>query len=120
MTLADTACGPENLITGTVNSDADIATGGGHTLYNGTTGVINATDYNVKNNGGSKAINDGTINIDKTNNVAMFAHGSSKMVNNGTINVGTSAPSHKTGMVGMQLGSDATADAAVIENNGHH
>ncbi|ECI4149445.1 autotransporter adhesin BigA [Salmonella enterica] len=102
---------------GTVNSDADIATGGnGHTLYNGTTGVINGQITTSKNNGGSKAINDGTINIDKTGNVAMSAHGSAKMVNNGTINVGTEG-TQQTGMVGMQLESDAKADA-VIENNG--
>ncbi|ECF6072813.1 autotransporter adhesin BigA [Salmonella enterica subsp. houtenae] len=102
---------------GTVNSDADIATSGsGHTLYNGTTGVINGQITTSKNNGGSKAINDGTINIDKTNNVAMSAHGSAKMVNNGTINVGTEGTS-QTNMVGMQLESDAKADA-VIENNG--
>ncbi|VEB53034.1 BigA [Salmonella enterica subsp. enterica] len=69
-----------------------------------------------KNNGGSKAINDGTINIDKTGNVAMSAHGSAKMVNNGTINVGTVGTT-QTGMVGMQLESDAKSDA-VIENNG--
>ncbi|EPF2243152.1 autotransporter adhesin BigA [Citrobacter werkmanii] len=102
---------------GTVNSDANIATGGsGHTLYNGTTGVINGQITTSKNNGGSKAINDGTINIDKTNNVAMSAHGSAKMVNNGTINVGAEGTT-QTGMVGMQLESDAKADA-VIENNG--
>ncbi|EDH0692739.1 autotransporter domain-containing protein [Salmonella enterica subsp. salamae] len=102
---------------GTVNSDADIATGGnGHTLYNGTTGVINGQITTSKNNGGSKAINDGTINIDKTGNVAMSAHGSAKMVNNGTINVGTEG-TDQTGMIGMQLESDAKADA-VIENNG--
>lgn len=102
---------------GTVNSDADIATSGsGHTLYNGTTGVINGQITTSKNNGGSKAINDGTINIDKTNNVAMSAHGSAKMVNNGTINVGTEGTS-QTNMVGMLLESDAKADA-VIENNG--
>lgn len=102
---------------GTVNSDADIATGGsGHTLYNGSTGVINGQVTTSKNNGGSKAINDGTINIDKTNNVAMSAHGSAKMVNNGTINVGTVGTT-QTGMVGMQLESDAKSDA-VIENNG--
>ncbi|WP_230350781.1 autotransporter outer membrane beta-barrel domain-containing protein [Lelliottia sp. WAP21] len=102
---------------GTVNSDADIATGGdGHTLYNGDTGVINGQVTTSKNNGGSKAINDGTINIDKTNNVAMSAHGSAKMVNNGTINVGTKGTT-QTNMVGMQLESDAKADA-VIENNG--
>ncbi|MDR7957897.1 autotransporter adhesin BigA [Salmonella enterica subsp. enterica serovar Gatineau] len=102
---------------GTVNSDADIATGGnGHTLYNGSTGVINGQITTSKNNGGSKAINDGTINIDKTGNVAMSAHGSAKMVNNGTINVGTVGTT-QTGMVGMQLESDAKSDA-VIENNG--
>ncbi|MGX5027636.1 BigA/YdbA N-terminal beta-barrel domain-containing protein [Enterobacter asburiae] len=102
---------------GTVNGDADIATGGnGHTLYNGDTGVINGQITTSKNNGGSKAINDGTINIDKTGNVAMSAHGSAKMVNNGTINVGTEG-TQQTGMVGMQLESDAKSDA-VIENNG--
>lgn len=102
---------------GTVNGDADIATtGSGHTLYNGTTGVINGQITTSNNNGGSKAINDGTINIDKNNNVAMSAHGSAKMVNNGTINVGTEGTA-QTNMVGMQLESDAKADA-VIENNG--
>ncbi|ECH9391729.1 autotransporter domain-containing protein [Salmonella enterica subsp. enterica] len=102
---------------GTVNSDADIATGGsGHTLYNGSTGVINGQITTAKNNGGSKAINDGTINIDKTGNVAMSAHGSAKMVNNGEINLGTKGTT-QTGMVGMQLESDAKSDA-VIENNG--
>ncbi|EAO2685337.1 autotransporter outer membrane beta-barrel domain-containing protein [Salmonella enterica] len=102
---------------GTINSDADIATGGdGHTLYNGSTGVINGQITTSKNNGGSKAINDGTINIDKKGNVAMSAHGRAKMVNNGTINVGTEGTS-QTGMIGMQLESDAKADA-VIENNG--
>ncbi|EAN4377409.1 autotransporter adhesin BigA [Salmonella enterica] len=101
---------------GTVNSDADIATGGsGHTLYNGSTGVINGQITTAKNNGGSKAINDGTINIDKTGNVAMSAHGSAKMVNNGEINLGTKGTT-QTGMVGMQLESDAKSDA-VIENN---
>ena len=102
---------------GTVDSDADIATGGaGHTLYNGSTGVINGQITTSKNNGGSKAINDGTINIDKTGNVAMSAHGSAKMVNNGTINVGTKG-TDQINMIGMQLESDAKADA-VIENNG--
>ncbi|ECE0644185.1 autotransporter domain-containing protein [Salmonella enterica subsp. houtenae] len=102
---------------GTVNGDADIATtGSGHTLYNGTTGVINGQITTSNNNGGSKAINDGTINIDKNNNVAMSAHGSAKMVNNGTINVGTEGTA-QTNMVGMQLESDAKTDA-VIENNG--
>ncbi|MBJ5768434.1 autotransporter adhesin BigA, partial [Salmonella enterica subsp. enterica serovar London] len=43
-------------------------------------------------------------------------HGSAKMVNNGTINVGTVGTT-QTGMVGMQLESDAKSDA-VSENNG--
>ncbi|EOF5047117.1 autotransporter adhesin BigA [Salmonella enterica] len=118
MTLADNSLWSGTFNNwGTVNSDADIATGGaGHTLYNGDTGVINGQITTSKNNGGSKAINDGTINIDKTGNVAMSAHGSAKMVNNGTINVGTEGTS-QTGMVGMQLESDAKSDA-VIENNG--
>ncbi|EBY0371621.1 autotransporter domain-containing protein, partial [Salmonella enterica subsp. enterica serovar Toulon] len=118
MTLADNSLWSGTFNNwGTVNSDADIATGGnGHTLYNGSTGVINGQITTSKNNGGSKAINDGTINIDKTGNVAMSAHGSAKMVNNGTINVGTEGTT-QTGMVGMQLESDAKSDA-VIENNG--
>ena len=100
---------------GTVNGDADIATtGSGHTLYNGTTGVINGRITTA--NTSSKAINDGTININNTGYVAMSAHGSAKMVNNGTINVGTEGTT-QTGMVGMQLESNAKADA-VIENNG--
>ncbi|HBH8001828.1 TPA: autotransporter domain-containing protein, partial [Escherichia coli] len=102
---------------GTVNGDADIATGGnGHTLYNGTTGVINGQVTTSNNNAGSRAINDGTINIDKNNTIAMNAHGSAKMVNNGTINVGSEGTT-QTGMIGMQLASDAKADG-VVENNG--
>lgn len=46
----------------------------------------------------------------------MTAHGSAKMVNNGTINVGSEGTT-QTGMVGMQLASDATTNG-VIENNG--
>ncbi|MCR3690359.1 BigA/YdbA N-terminal beta-barrel domain-containing protein [Citrobacter freundii] len=118
LTLADNGLWSGTLNNwGTVNGDADIATGGnGHTLYNGTTGVINGQITTSNNNGGSKAINDGTINIDKTGSVAMSAHGSAKMVNNGTINVG-SENTTQTGMIGMQLASDAKADG-VIENNG--
>ncbi|ENA7289861.1 autotransporter domain-containing protein [Escherichia coli] len=103
---------------GTVNSDANImAAGNPHTLYNGETGVINGqikTALNV--NANTLVVNDGTINIDNTGNVAMSAHGSAKMVNNNIINVGTEGTS-ETGMVGMQLESNAKADA-VIENNG--
>ncbi|EJT9247106.1 autotransporter adhesin BigA [Salmonella enterica] len=72
---------------GTVNSDADIATGGsGHTLYNGSTGVINGQITTAKNNGGSKAINDGTINIYASNSYAFSQLGSNgHIVNNGTV-----------------------------------
>ena len=100
---------------GTVEGDMRISTGGdGHTFYNGQSGVINGQI--LTSNTASKAINDGIINIDKNSNVAMSAHGKAKMINNGTINVGTQGTS-RTGMIGMQLESDATADA-VIENNG--
>ncbi|HAP3739222.1 TPA: autotransporter domain-containing protein [Escherichia coli] len=100
---------------GTVEGDMRISTGGdGHTFYNGQSGVINGQI--LTSNTASKAINDGIINIDKNSNVAMSAHGKAKMINNGTINVGTQGTT-RTGMVGMQLESDATADA-VIENNG--
>lgn len=67
---------------------------------------------------GGTAINDktGVINVDVENAVAMKGEGSSQLVNNGTINLGTSGTT-QTGMIGMQLSANATADA-VVENNG--
>ncbi|HFT8987161.1 TPA: autotransporter domain-containing protein, partial [Escherichia coli] len=62
------------------------------------------------------AQNDGTMNISGTNAVAMEGDKNAQLVNNGTINLGTEGTTD-TGMIGMQLDANATADA-VIENNG--
>lgn len=62
------------------------------------------------------AQNDGTMNISGTGAVAMEGDKNAQLVNNGTINLGTEGTTD-TGMIGMQLDANATADA-VIENNG--
>ncbi|EHK3782952.1 autotransporter domain-containing protein [Escherichia coli] len=62
------------------------------------------------------AHNDGTINISGNNAVAMEGDKNAQLVNSGTINLGTEGTTD-TGMIGMQLDANATADA-VIENNG--
>ncbi|END1883149.1 autotransporter adhesin BigA [Escherichia albertii] len=62
------------------------------------------------------AQNDGTMNISGNKAVAMEGNKNAQLVNNGTINLGTEGTTD-TGMVGMQLDTNATADA-VIENNG--
>ena len=62
------------------------------------------------------AQNDGTMNISGNNAVAMEGSNNAQLVNNGTINLGTEG-STDTGLIGMQLDANATADA-VIENNG--
>ena len=62
------------------------------------------------------AQNDGIMNISGTGAVAMEGDKNAQLVNNGTINLGT-AGTTDTGMIGMQLDVNATADA-VIENNG--
>ncbi|EGM8072828.1 autotransporter outer membrane beta-barrel domain-containing protein [Escherichia albertii] len=62
------------------------------------------------------AQNDGTMNISGNKAVAMEGNKNAQLVNNGTINLGTEGTTD-TGMVGMQLDANATADA-VIENNG--
>ncbi|HCP8275747.1 TPA: autotransporter domain-containing protein [Escherichia coli] len=62
------------------------------------------------------AQNDGIMNISGTGAVAMEGDKNAQLVNNGTINLGT-AGTTDTGMIGMQLDANATADA-VIENNG--
>ncbi|WP_152960092.1 autotransporter outer membrane beta-barrel domain-containing protein, partial [Trabulsiella odontotermitis] len=73
--------------------------------------------WGVKMGGsGYSAQNDGTINISGNKSVAMYVGGSNQAVNNGTINLGTEGGSD-SGLIGMQLGADATEDA-VIENNG--
>ena len=60
------------------------------------------------------AQNDGIMNISGTGAVAMEGDKNAQLVNNGTINL---AGTTDTGMIGMQLDANATADA-VIENNG--
>ncbi len=62
------------------------------------------------------AQNDGTMNISGTGAVAMEGDKNAQLVNTGTINLGTEGTTD-TGMIGMQLDANATADA-VIENNG--
>ncbi|ENE3528734.1 autotransporter domain-containing protein [Escherichia coli] len=62
------------------------------------------------------AHNDGTMNISGNNAVAMEGDKNAQLVNKGTINLGTEGTTD-TGMIGMQLDANATADA-VIENNG--
>ncbi|WP_204986012.1 autotransporter domain-containing protein [Escherichia coli] len=62
------------------------------------------------------AQNDGIMNISGTGAVAMEGDKNAQLVNNGTINLGT-AGTTDTGMIGMQLDANTTADA-VIENNG--
>ncbi|MCV4939015.1 hypothetical protein OFC17_29960, partial [Escherichia coli] len=62
------------------------------------------------------AQNDGIMNISGTGAVAMEGDKNAQLVNNGTINLGTEGTTD-TGMIGMQLDANATADA-VIENNG--
>lgn len=62
------------------------------------------------------AQNDGTMNVSGNNAVAMEGDKNAQLVNNGTLNLGTEGTAD-SGMVGMQLNANATADA-VIENNG--
>ncbi|HFL4354123.1 TPA: EntS/YbdA MFS transporter [Escherichia coli] len=62
------------------------------------------------------AQNDGTMNISGNNAIAMEGNKNAQLINNGTINLGAQGTTD-TGMIGMQLDSNATADA-VIENNG--
>ncbi|WP_203218639.1 BigA/YdbA N-terminal beta-barrel domain-containing protein, partial [Escherichia sp. 93.0816] len=62
------------------------------------------------------AQNDGTMNISGNNAVAMEGNNNAQLVNEGIINLGTEGTTD-TGLIGMQLDANATADA-VIENNG--
>ncbi|HII2713887.1 TPA: autotransporter domain-containing protein [Escherichia coli] len=59
---------------------------------------------------------DGVMNISGNNAVAMEGDKNAQLVNNGVINLGTEGTTD-TGLTGMQLDANATADA-VIENNG--
>lgn len=89
-------------------------------FWNQQNGVLN---FNGNNGWGVKlgdtgysGQNDGTINVSGSNDVAMVAYAGAQAVNNGTINLGTKDGSD-SGLIAMQLASNATADA-VIENNG--
>ncbi len=62
------------------------------------------------------ALNDGVMNISGNNAVAMEGDKNAQLVNNGVINLGTEGTTD-TGLIGMQLDANVTADA-VIENNG--
>ncbi|PAO15817.1 autotransporter adhesin BigA, partial [Enterobacter cloacae] len=97
---------------GEVDGTMDIASDG-FTFYNA--GTFNGKVKTASAKGGM-VVNDGVINTSGNNTVAMSASGSAKMVNNGTLNLGTRGTTD-TGMVGMQLESNATS-SAVVENNG--
>ncbi|EAO0751522.1 autotransporter adhesin BigA [Salmonella enterica] len=97
---------------GEVNGTMDIANGT-FTFYNAGTFNGNIKTASAK---GGMVENDGVINVTGNNVVAMSASGSAKMVNNGEINLGTKGTTD-TGMIGMQLESNASS-SAVIENNG--
>ncbi|EPB2022014.1 hypothetical protein ACRB90_004616 [Escherichia coli] len=96
-------------------------------FWNTEDGLI---DYSAKEDTGGKttaislngndktlAINDGTIQLSGNNAIGMnIISGNGKAINNGTINLGVKNTGD-SGMVAMQLSSDAGANA-VLENNG--
>ena len=96
------------------------ATSGDGFLWNQNGGVINFDKDNASaikfTHNNYVALNDGEMNISGSNAVAMEGDKNAQLVNNGTINLGTEGTTD-TGMIGMQLDANATADA-VIENNG--
>ncbi|WP_425585608.1 autotransporter domain-containing protein [Yokenella regensburgei] len=106
-------------VSSVVASQANAATGEAF-FWNETGGTVNFDQDNGKavyfNHSNYVAENDGTLNVSGNNAVGMFGNYNSQLVNNGTINLGTEG-STDTGLIAMQLGSKATADA-VIENNG--
>ncbi|HBB9645700.1 TPA: autotransporter domain-containing protein [Escherichia coli] len=89
-------------------------------LWNQDGGVINFDKDNASavkfTHNNYVALNDGVMNISGNNAVAMEGDKNAQLVNNGVINLGTEGTTH-TGLIGMQLDANATADA-VIENNG--
>ncbi|EHI6971068.1 autotransporter domain-containing protein [Escherichia coli] len=89
-------------------------------LWNQDGGVINFDKYNASavkfTHNNYVALNDGVMNISGNNAVAMEGDKNAQLVNNGVINLGTEGTTD-TGLIGMQLDANATADA-VIENNG--
>ncbi|EFC3035887.1 autotransporter domain-containing protein [Escherichia coli] len=89
-------------------------------LWNQDAGVINFDKDNASavkfTHNNYVALNDGVMNISGNNAVAMEGDKNAQLVNNGVINLGTEGTTD-TGLIGMQLDANATADA-VIENNG--
>ncbi|WP_213089617.1 autotransporter domain-containing protein [Escherichia coli] len=89
-------------------------------LWNQDGGVINFDKDNASavkfTHNNYVALNDGVMNISGNNAVAMEGDKNAQLVNNGVINLGTEGTTD-TGLIGMQLDANATADA-VIENNG--
>ncbi|EIY3922394.1 TPA: autotransporter domain-containing protein [Escherichia coli] len=89
-------------------------------LWNQDGGVINFDKDNASavkfTHNNYVALNDGVMNISGNNAVAMEGDKNAQLVNNGVINIGTEGTTD-TGLIGMQLDANATADA-VIENNG--
>ncbi|HBA7658292.1 TPA: autotransporter domain-containing protein [Escherichia coli] len=89
-------------------------------LWNQEGGVINFDKDNASavkfTHSNYVALNDGEMNISGNNAVAMEGDKNAQLVNNGVINLGTEGTTD-TGLIGMQLDANATADA-VIENNG--
>ncbi|HIA7600416.1 TPA: autotransporter domain-containing protein [Escherichia coli] len=89
-------------------------------LWNQDGGVINFDKDNASavkfTHSNYVALNDGVMNISGNNAVAMEGDKNAQLVNNGVINLGTEGTTD-TGLTGMQLDANATADA-VIENNG--
>ncbi|WP_425431505.1 autotransporter domain-containing protein [Escherichia coli] len=89
-------------------------------LWNQDGGVINFDKDNASavkfTHNNYVALNDGVMNISGNNAVAMEGDKNAQLVNNGVINLGTEGTTD-TGLTGMQLDANATADA-VIENNG--
>ena len=89
-------------------------------LWNQDGGVINFDKDNASavkfTHSNYVALNDGVMNISGNNAVAMEGDKNAQLVNNGVINLGTEGTTD-TGLIGMQLDANATADA-VIENNG--
>ncbi|WP_218074569.1 BigA/YdbA N-terminal beta-barrel domain-containing protein [Escherichia coli] len=89
-------------------------------LWNQDGGVINFDKDNASavkfTHNNYVALNDGVMNISGNNAVAMEGDKNAQLVNNGIINLGTEGTTD-TGLIGMQLDANATADA-VIENNG--
>ena len=88
-------------------------------LWNQDGGVINFDKDNASavkfTHNNYVALNDGVMNISGNNAVAMEGDKNAQLVNNGVINLGTEGTTD-TGLIGMQLDANATADAVIVNN----